>query len=110
MRLDRIARVGQRDDLVGRDEGPAGLTGDLLFAVGEIETGEVTDVLAPDAEVGVDARGSKALAQASETPGPGGAVGGRPPLDVCGGGAGTRVGRAAARPGRRRDRRNGHDP
>ena len=65
-RLDRVARVGQDDDLVAADEELPGVPGDLLLAVGEGEPGEVAHVLAADPEVGVDPGGREAGAEAGE--------------------------------------------
>ena len=53
--LDRVARIGQQDDLVAADEELAGRPGDLLLTVLEGEAGQVPGVLRTDAEVGVDA-------------------------------------------------------
>ena len=54
--LDRVARVGEDDDVrPPADQELAGVAGDLLLALGEREPGQVAHVLAPDPEVGVDA-------------------------------------------------------
>ncbi len=63
--LERVPRVGEDDDLVGRHEEAAGLAGHLLFALAQHHPREVADLLAPDAEVGVDA----GLGEAGPQPG-----------------------------------------
>ncbi len=54
-RLDRVARIGQDHDLLTRDEELPGIPGGLLLPLRERESRQVAHVLAPDAEVGVDA-------------------------------------------------------
>ena len=103
--LDRVARVGEQDDLVAAHEELARGPGDLLLAVGEDEPGQVAHVLAAHPEVGVD----PGLART----GPGGGragQGGRPrsasvqrARSAGVGGAGE-VGRLGRRRGRRRRR------
>ena len=66
-RLDRVARVGQHRDLVPADQELAGVAGDLLFAIGQRETGQVAHVLATDAEVRVDSGAVEPCPQPRET-------------------------------------------
>ena len=54
--LDRVARVGEDQQLVRPDQELAGRSRHLLLAVAEGETRQVARVLGPDAEVGVDTR------------------------------------------------------
>jgi hypothetical protein len=65
-RLDRVARVGQDDDvLTGHDE-LAGVARRLLLALGQREPGQVAHVLAPDPEIRVDTGLREAFPEAGE--------------------------------------------
>ena len=70
-RLDRVARVGQDDDVAPADEELAGVARDLLLALAEYEPREVARVLAADAEVGLDAVLSEPRPNAGEPGRPG---------------------------------------
>ncbi len=74
-RLERVARVGQHHDLVGRDQEATGMAGDLLLAVAEDHPGQVADLLAAEPEVGVEAGLGEAGAQPGEARRARGAVG-----------------------------------
>ena len=66
------------------------MAGDLLLALAQGEPGQVADLLAAEAEVGVDAGGREPGPQPGEASGPGGAVGlvpGAPPARPTGGAA-----------------------
>ena len=73
--LDRVARIGQHDDLVPTDQELARRAGNLLLAVAEREPGQVAHVLGSNAEVGVDPGFLEPRPQAAETGRAGGAVG-----------------------------------
>ena len=80
--LDRVAAVGEDDQVVRTDEEAAGIAADLLLAVGESEARQVSHVLAPDAEIGIDAFGGES---GSNTPQPDRSrlgVGGVPPRPI----------------------------
>ena len=78
--LRRVARIGEHDDLVAAHQEPPRVACDLLLAVAELEAGQVAGVLAPDAEVGIDAGLIHAGAEPLEPDGPGRTVGGVPAL------------------------------
>ena len=107
-RLDRVARVGEDHDLVGADEELAGVAGDLLLAVAEREPGQVAHVLAPDAEVGVDAGLREPRPQAAEAGRAGGPVGLGPARAVGRGRRRGEVGRRGQAPARARGSRWSH--
>jgi hypothetical protein len=78
MCLDRVARVGEDDEILAPDEELARRPGDLLLAVGEGESSEVAHVLSAQPEVGVDPGRVEAGTEPGETGRPGGPIGLRP--------------------------------
>ena len=93
MGLDRVARVGQHEQLVGAHQELAGRAGHLLLAVVEREASEVAHVLGPHAEVGVHAGLGVPPPQACQALRPGGPVSLGPVGALAGRGRGGEVGR-----------------
>ncbi len=79
-KLDRVPRIGERDDLVATDQELPRRARDLLLALGEREPGEIAHVLGPDAEVRIDPGAGEACPQPRQAGGSGGDVGRGPIL------------------------------
>ena len=89
--LDRVARVGQHDDLVGSEEESSRVAGDLLLAIAQGEPGQVAHVLRAEAEIGVHADRGEPVAHALDAIRPGGSVGLVPGSTLGGGRGDTEV-------------------
>ena len=89
--LDGVARIRQQRDLVPADQELAGIAGNLLFAFGQREPGQVAHVLGTDAEVAVDPGTTETCPQPCETERPGRSVGLGPTLQDAGNGGGSEI-------------------